>query len=55
MEITLVQKEHRLAATMVIAVAMALAILDDDSIKHPAIEAVFTVDEENWNVGRSST
>ena len=29
-----------------IAVAYALAILDDDSLCHPAIEAVFTVDEE---------
>ena len=27
-----------------IAVAYALAILDDDSIKHPNIEAIFTVD-----------
>ena len=34
-----------------IAVAMALAILDDDSIKHPAIEAVFTVDEEIGMLG----
>ena len=29
-----------------IAVAMALAILDSDEYEHPAIEAVFTVDEE---------
>ena len=29
-----------------VAVAYALAILDSDSIKHPAIEAVFTSDEE---------
>lgn len=29
-----------------IAVAYALAILDDDSLDHPALEAVFTVDEE---------
>ncbi len=29
-----------------IAVAMALAILDDDTIKHPALEIVLTVDEE---------
>ncbi len=29
-----------------IAIAMALAILDDTSLCHPAIEAVFTVDEE---------
>ena len=29
-----------------IAVAMALAVLDDDTIAHPPIEAVFTTDEE---------
>ena len=29
-----------------IAVAMALAILDSDEYEHPALEAVFTVDEE---------
>ena len=29
-----------------IAVAMALAVLADDTLPHPAIEAVFTVDEE---------
>lgn len=29
-----------------IAVAMALAVLDSDNLKHPAIEAVFTTDEE---------
>ena len=29
-----------------IAVAMALAVLDSDTIAHPALEAVFTVDEE---------
>ncbi len=29
-----------------IAVAMALAILDDDTLEHPPIEAVFTTDEE---------
>ena len=29
-----------------IAVAMALAILDSSEIAHPALEAVFTVDEE---------
>ena len=29
-----------------IAVAMAMALMDDDSIPHPPIEAVFTVDEE---------
>lgn len=34
-----------------IAVAYALAILDDDSIEHPDIEAVFTVDEEIGMLG----
>ena len=34
-----------------IAVAMALAILDDDSIPHPRLEAVFTVDEEIGMLG----
>lgn len=29
-----------------IAVAMAMAILEDKSLKHPRVEAVFTVDEE---------
>ncbi|NCC08860.1 MAG: aminoacyl-histidine dipeptidase [Clostridia bacterium] len=29
-----------------IAVAMAMAVLDDDSLKHPPIEAVFTTEEE---------
>lgn len=29
-----------------IAVAMALAVLDDESLPHPPIEAVITVDEE---------
>lgn len=29
-----------------IAVAMALAVLDDDALAHPRLEAVFTVDEE---------
>ena len=34
-----------------IAVAMMLAILEDDTIRHPAIEAVFTSDEEIGMVG----
>lgn len=34
-----------------IAIAMALAILDDDSIPHPRLEAVFTVDEEIGMLG----
>lgn len=34
-----------------IAVAMAMAILDDDSLPHPPIEAVFTVDEETGMYG----
>lgn len=34
-----------------IAVAMALAILDDDTLPHPALEALFTVDEEAGMLG----
>ncbi|MBP5208507.1 MAG: aminoacyl-histidine dipeptidase [Clostridia bacterium] len=34
-----------------IAVAMALAILDDDTLSHPPIEAVFTTDEETGMFG----
>lgn len=34
-----------------IAVAMAMAVLDDDTIPHPPIEAVFTVDEEVGMLG----
>ena len=34
-----------------IAVAYALAILEDDEIKHPRLEAVFTVDEEIGMLG----
>ena len=36
-----------------IAVAYALALLDDDSLVHPPIEAVFTVDEEIGMLGAS--
>ncbi len=34
-----------------VAVAFMLAILDDDSLKHPRFEAVFTVDEETGLYG----
>ena len=34
-----------------IAIAMALAALDDDSLPHPRLEAVFTVDEEVGMLG----
>lgn len=34
-----------------IAVAMALAILDDDTIEHPALEVMLTVDEETGMYG----
>ena len=37
-----------------IAVAMALAILDDTSLSHPAIEAIFTVDEETGMNGAAA-
>ncbi len=36
-----------------IAVAMALAILADDSIPHPKLEVIFTVDEEVGMIGAS--
>lgn len=39
-------KDTTLGADDGIAIAYALAILDDDSLAHPPIEAVFTVDEE---------
>ena len=34
-----------------IAVAMALAVLDSDTLKHPALECVFTTDEETGMFG----
>ena len=37
-----------------IAVAMALAVMADDEIPHPEIEAVFTVDEETGMTGASA-
>ena len=37
-----------------IAVAMALALLEDDSIKHPPLEVVFTVDEETGMFGATA-
>lgn len=37
-----------------IALAFALAVLDDNSISHPPIEAVFTVDEEIGMLGASA-
>lgn len=37
-----------------IAVAMMLAILDDDSIEHPPLECIFTVDEEVGMLGAAS-
>lgn len=37
-----------------IAVAYALAILDDDSLAHPPLEVVFTVDEEIGMLGAES-
>ena len=38
----------------IIAVAMAMAILDSDDIPHPPIEAVFTVDEEVGLLGAAA-
>ena len=37
-----------------IAVAMALAVLDDNSLPHPRVEAVFTVDEEIGMLGATA-
>lgn len=37
-----------------IAIAYALAILSDDEISHPALEAIFTVDEEIGLLGAAS-
>ena len=37
-----------------IAVAMMLAVLDDDSLEHPSIEAVFTTDEEIGLLGAAA-
>ena len=37
-----------------IAVAFALAIMDDDSISHPPLECVFTVDEEIGMLGAAA-
>ncbi len=37
-----------------IAIAYALAILADDTLKHPALEAVFTVDEEIGLLGAAA-
>lgn len=46
-------KGTTLGADNGIAVAMILAILEDDNIPHPAIEAVFTADEEIGMIGAS--
>lgn len=40
-----------LGADDCIAVAVAMAILDDNSLKHPKLECVFTVDEETGMYG----
>lgn len=37
-----------------IAVAMALAVLDDDSLSHPRLECVFTTDEETGLLGANA-
>lgn len=37
-----------------IAVAMALAVLEDDTLEHPPLEIVFTVDEEIGMLGASA-
>ncbi len=47
-------KETTLGADNGIAVAMILAILDDNNLNHPPIEAVFTSDEEIGLIGASN-
>lgn len=47
-------KDTTLGADDGIAIAYALAILDDNTITHPPIEAVFTVDEEIGLLGADS-
>ena len=39
-------KDTTLGADNGIAIAMALAVLDSDTLEHPPVEALFTVDEE---------
>lgn len=39
-------KDTTLGADNGIAIAYSLAVLDDDTITHPSIEAIFTIDEE---------
>lgn len=59
--IELVEKEDSISANGTtlgaddgIGVSIALAILDSSTLKHPAIEAVFTVDEEIGMLGASA-
>ena len=47
-------KGTTLGADNGIAVAMMMAVLDADNLKHPRIEAVFTVDEEIGLLGASA-
>ncbi|MCR5799651.1 MAG: aminoacyl-histidine dipeptidase [Lachnospiraceae bacterium] len=47
-------KDTTLGADDGIAVAMIMAILDDDELSHPRLEAVFTVDEEIGMLGAAS-
>jgi len=47
-------KDTTLGGDNGIAVAMALAILEDETLEHPRVEAVFTVDEEIGLLGAGS-
>ena len=47
-------KDTTLGGDNGIAVAMALAILEDETLAHPRVEAVFTVDEEIGLLGAGS-
>ncbi len=51
---TVLARGTTLGADDGIAVAMALAILDDDALAHPRVEAVFTVDEEIGMLGAAA-
>lgn len=47
-------KDTTLGADDGVGVAIMLAVLEDESIKHPALEAVFTIDEEIGMIGANA-
>ena len=46
-------KGTTLGADNGLGVAAIMSILESSDIPHPAIEALFTIDEENWHDGSS--